>query len=275
MARKPPAVVVVPDALPGYDEFEIDIEKILKADLPARFAQVSAAPLNLEHVRKLPRGAKGAYMLFESGQAVYAGKTDTTHGFQDRLERHFHTVQQRLGLDPEKLSFKAIRIMVFSNFDAEAILIAELRRIEKTALRWNNTGFGSNDPGHRREGQDPAQFDLDYPIDIDFLLPDDFITPGPRNVRDLLIEMKSKLPYTFRYETDMGADDKPTKHTVGHADHRSATAHVPVGPLTMRTLLVVILSALPDGWVATVMPNRVILYKEATIWPSARERLEK
>jgi len=273
MAKKAIAVVVAPVA--GYDEFEIDIEKIMKADLPARFSKVAAAPLTIENIKKLPRGAKGAYMLLEKGEAVYAGKTDTTHGFHERLERHFYTVQHRIGIDPLELSFKAIRIMVFSNFDAEAILIAELRRIEKTALRWNNTGFGSNDPGHEREGQKPAKFDLEHGIDIDVALPSDFLPPGSIIVRDAFVIAKDKLPYTFRYETDLGPDGKRLKHTIGHADLRGASIDIPSDPLTMRRLLKLALGALPHGWIATVMPNRVIFYKEDHVWPHHKELLSK
>jgi hypothetical protein len=57
----------------GYSEFELDIESILRAQLPSYFDQVCAAPLTNTGVSALPPGAKGAYMLLHR---VYAATSE-------------------------------------------------------------------------------------------------------------------------------------------------------------------------------------------------------
>lgn len=264
----------VEDADPvGYVEYEIDVEKVLRQELPDVVARAGIAPLTPEAIAALPEKAKGAYVLFEDGHPVYAGKTDTRHGFRSRLAKHHNTIQDRLGLDPARIGFKAVRIMVFSNFDVEAILIKELREKDPTALRWNFSGFGSNDPGHNRETQEPADFDKERPIDIDRPL----VSPlagREVGVLELLLSLKDQLPYTFRYETDPGPNGRASHHRIGHADQREAPpVRLPDGPFSVRQAVQWILDALPPGWRATVFPDRVILYRETTAYPYAREHL--
>lgn len=258
--------------IPGYDEFELDVERVLKEQLPAFIDGVTPAPLTRENVLAVPARAKGAYLLLHRGRPVYAGKTDASHGFRNRLERHWSTLQHRVGLDLADMSFKAVRVMVFSNFDVETILIKEMRRRDPQShgLPWNDSGFGSNDPGHNREAQEPAQFDKDWPVDID--RPLDFIQPGTHNVRDLLVKLKEGLPYLLRYETDLiikgKAKPKPAKHGVGHVDQRESSVEIPPGPITTRSALTAIVAALPASqWQATIFPDRVILYKEPVDYP--------
>jgi hypothetical protein len=273
MEVETPAARVLDPAPKGYIEYEIDVEKILRNELPGIIAVAQAAQLTQEAVNALPERAKGAYVLYEDGHPVYAGKTDTRHGFRSRLGRHFETVQSRLNIDPAKLSFKAVRIMVFSNFDVEAILINELRRQDSTALKWNFSGFGSNDPGHNRETQEPADFDKERPIHIDRPLP--FLAAGPIPLLQLLVRLKENLTYDFRYQTDPNEKGKPKRHTVGESDHRAAgNVELPDQPVTMRDALKIVLMALPRGWRATIFPNRVILYREQIEYQYAREYLE-
>ncbi len=263
------ATVIVP-ALRGYAEFEIDIERVLRNELPQAVADAQLAPLTAEAVNAIPEGSKGAYVLFLDGHPVYAGKTDTRHGFRDRLNRHAFTIQNRRNLDADRIAFKAIRILVFSNFDVEAILIDAMRIADKTALIWNNSGFGSNDPGHNREGQRPADFDLNHPINID--RPLHLLAPGPHDLLPMLIELKRQLPYDFRYETDPSPEsDKPTSYRKGHAHHRMAPAILVEEGDTTRTLLRKAMGALPQGWRTTVFPGRVILYNESTQYKYALE----
>lgn len=258
----------------GYVEYEIDVEKVLRDELPGVLERTEIAPLTLDAIATIPERAKGAYVLFENGHPVYAGKTDTRHGFRSRLTRHHHTIQDRVGLDPSTIGFKAVRIMVFSNFDVEAILIDELRRKDPTALRWNFSGFGSNDPGHNRETQEPADFDKERPVDIDRALT---FVEGGRTVGalDLLMAIKDGLPYLFRYETDLNDKGRPKRHTIGHVDHREAAPiELPAEPITMRQALGLILKVLPNEWRATIFPDRVILYREKVNYKFAREYLD-
>lgn len=266
----------VSDPVPeGYVEYEIDVEKVLRDELPGVVANTKIAPLTLEAIAMIPERAKGAYVLFENGHPVYAGKTDVRHGFRARLARHHNTLQDRLGLDPTVIGFKAVRIMVFSNFDVETILINELRAKDPTALRWNFSGFGSNDPGHNREAQEPADFDKQRPIDIDRALP--FLTSGSTiSILELLVKLKGNLPYLLRYQTDLNERGRPKGRATGHLDHRNAAkVQLPDTPVTMRLALRVVLAALPIGWRATVFPDRVILYRENTNYPYALEYLDQ
>ena len=269
-----PAAQVVEMTARGYVEYEIDVEKVLRDELPGVVDRAEIASLTLEAIAAIPERAKGAYVLFEDGVPVYAGKTDTRHGFRSRLARHHHTIQDRIGLDPATIGFKAVRIMVFSNFDVEAILIDELRRKDANALRWNFSGFGSNDPGHNRETQEPAEFDKERPIDID--KPLDFL---PRDTMmgtlDLLVAIKDGLPYLFRYETDANERGRAKRHTIGHIDQREAAPiTLPAEPITMRKALRLALRTLPNEWRATIFPDRVILYREKVTYKYAREHLD-
>jgi hypothetical protein len=251
---KPPetSIAVEPHAstgVNGYDEFEIDVEAILRDQLPRFFTAVAPAPLTAENVAALPERAKGAYMLLLDDVPVYAGKTDTRHGFRDRLNRHSWTVQGRKGLDPARLSFKAVRIMVFSAFDVEAILIAEMKKEGVGSLPWNNSGFGSNDPGKNRDGQQPADFDQWYPVDIDF--PIDGLPPGEMSLSEFLRVVKGKLPFLIRnapLPDDIRVTGLPTTSTV-------------------RDLLKMTIAALPPGWQVTVLHGRIIIYKENRDYP--------
>lgn len=256
----------------GYDEFEMDVERVLRDQLPTFFEGIDVAPLTRESVEALPKGAKGAYVLYYRGIPVYAGKTDAKHGFRSRLERHWYTLQHRHGIHIEDIGFKAVRVMVFSNFDVEAILIAELRKQNEEFLGWNDSGFGSNDPGHNREGQQPAEFDEQFPIDID--KPLDVIPVGTQNLKDLLATVKDGLPYLLRYETDIkerrGNKTIYVNYRVGHADQRAVDVTIPASPMTMREFITIVMAAMP-GWQATVFPDRVILYRERTDYTFAKE----
>lgn len=195
-------------------------------------------------------------MLLLDDHPVYAGKTDTRHGFRDRLTRHTFSVQHRVGLDPARVRFKAVRIMVFSAFDVEAILIAQLRRLDSAALRWNDSGFGSNDPGRRRDDQEPADFDQEFPVDIDRPL-DDMIS-DEQKVVEALRQLKVAVPYLLRYGD--------------HSELDTARVVIPAHP-TMRAALSAILGVLPHGWQATVFHGRVIMYREHREYDFARATL--
>ena len=268
------AAARVNDTAPiGFVEYEIDIERILRADLPPVLDRMSIAPLTQEGIAAVPAGARGAYVLYENDYAVYAGKTDAKHGFRQRLAKHAETIRHRRNIDPAAIGFRAVRIFVFSNLDVEAILIKELRKIDRNALKWNSSGFGSNDPGRNRETQEPAPWDVARPINID--QPLSFMPTGSLEVLRALVALKEGLPYDFRYETDLNEKGKPKRHTVGHVDQRGAPAvEITADPEpTLRSVLCAILSSLPNGWRATVFPGRVILYRENTLYPYALEYL--
>ncbi len=261
--------------IPGYAEYELDIIKALHDYLPPIIDTVAHVPLTAENISRLPAQAQGVYVLLESGVPMYVGKTDSEHGFRDRLARHFFTLSARKNLSIGAVSFKAVRIMVFTVVDVESTMIDHYTKGNKDS--WQNTGFGSNDPGHRRENQRASRFDKEHPVDIDLPLS---LPAGAKNLLELLIDLKDGLPFDFRYETDSFINAKGEKdyvhYTKGHADQRGATVSIPKGGMTLREVLRdVIVPGLPDGWVVTVFPGRVILYKEPTTYPEQLEQIKK
>lgn len=240
----------------GYGEFELDVEQVLREKLPVFFDALAPTPLTLAAIESLPQRSKGAYLLFrgDDPRPVYAGKTDTTHGFRDRLARHAWTVQGRQHLDPSEMRFKAVRIMVFAALDAEAILIREMRALMPGALAWNNSGFGSNDPGRNRDGQRPAMFDQQFPVDINFPI---FDFPIGLPVPQALDVLKQRIPYLLRH------DGLP----------KDVKMPVPGGPLTVRTLLHAAMFGLPRGFQATVLHGRIVIYEERRDYPFMLEAI--
>ncbi len=148
-----------------------------------------------------------------------------------------------MGLDPARIAFKAVRIMVFSAFDVEAILIAEMKRRHPGVLAWNNSGFGSNDPGRNRDGQEPADFDRDFPIDVNFIV--EGLPTEPTAVTDVLRMVKERLPYLLRYKV-----------------FSQAAVAFPAECATVRETIEECMRALPAGHQATILHGRVIVYAE-------------
>lgn len=241
--------------IPGYNEFELDVEKVLREQLPPFFDDVQPATLTPENIQLLPPQAKGAYLLLHDGVEIYAGKTDARHGFRNRLERHHYSIQHRRGLDSERVSFKAIRIWVFSALDVESLLINELKNRRAGALAWNFSGFGSNDPGRKREGQQPADFDLEYPIYVERPLP--FMPAGDHTIHDVLQTLKNGLPYLLRYQT------RGDRARSGHDEYRDSNVRLPTPGMSALEVMKAIVEAFPDdSWQATIFPSRIILYKK-------------
>jgi hypothetical protein len=239
----------------GYVEFEFDLPGALLTQVVHQFARMKDEQLTLSNISQIAPNAQGVYQLFHESDLVYIGKSDAEAGLHTRLARHAQKIVDRIGLEPSKITFKAIRIAVFAAMDLETQLISHYGR-----PAWNSSGFGSNDPGRNREqtNKDPIGFDGLYPIDID--IPLAFIAPGTHQISDLLVLLKDNLPYTFRYEV-AGRPTGQSYRTNPHADYLT-TVIVPNQHMTMREVMRLILSALPHGWQATGFVSHVILYKE-------------
>ncbi|MHB1566120.1 MAG: hypothetical protein ACYCXG_05315 [Acidiferrobacter sp.] len=107
------------------------------------------------------------------------------------------------------MKFNATRVLVFSNFDVDAILIRAMQQEGDGHLLWNDSGFGSNDAGRGRDRQKPARFNKERPIDID--KPVDFVTEEIHKLVDLLADVKKGLPYVFRYQTGEEGSEKASR----------------------------------------------------------------
>lgn len=236
---------------PGYAEFEFDLPGALLERLVIAFANVPPAQLSPENVAHVDE-AQGVYQLLLHGELVYVGKTDADKGLRRRLERHAKTIRHRQNLRPEDVTFRALRVFVFTAMDLEAQLIAHYG-----GTAWQHSGFGSNDPGRNRDDTrlKGGGFDEQYPIDVDQPLEFDLVRT-PREATAILNELRRNLPYIFRYE----GGGRSVEGT--HPDLRQAIVGLPDGPLTARLVLQSVLATLPPGWQATDLCARLILYKE-------------
>lgn len=238
----------------GFKEFEFDLPEALLTSLVAILDGMEGAPLTPANVVDIPE-AQGVYQLMLDGQVVYIGKTDSDAGLRKRLERHAFTIDHRTNLSTEQVSFKAVRIFVFTAMDLESQLIKHYNRI--APVQWNNSGFGSNDPGRNRDHTDlkPQGFDALYPIDID--RPVALALDGPvAKATTILSQLGRQLPYTLRIE----AAAKPKR--AHHLEIQETNVDLEGTEWTTRGIILAVLKALPPGWQATVLAGRIILYKE-------------
>lgn len=180
----------------GYIEFEFDLPGALLSRLVEVFDQMEPAPLALSTLDKIPE-KQGIYQLFLNNKLVYIGKTDAEAGLAKRLGRHRSKIQHRNGLEPSQVSFKAVRLFVFTAIDLETQLIHHYGGAE--LVSWNGSGFGSNDPGRERDTSTykETHFDTKFPIDIDREI--EFNVSAPHTAADVLRVLKSLLPYTFDF----------------------------------------------------------------------------
>lgn len=228
---------------PGFSELEFDLPAALLDRLVAVFDGMQAAPLSGETLIQIP-DEQGVYLLLHRGKIAYVGKTDGEAGLRARLARHSKRVQHRSNLNPADVSFKAIRIFVFTVVDLETQLIKKFHGAE-----WNNSGFGSNDPGRERDTTKLKEdgFDAQFPIDIDLAL-DVSLPSTTSTAAAILTTLKSYLPYVLR---------------IGQNSELKTVSVPPYqGPLTTRAILVELFNKLPSGWQATALAGRVIMYKE-------------
>jgi hypothetical protein len=237
----------------GFVEFEFDLPDALLASLIRIFDRLDSVSLLPDNVSEIPE-EQGVYMLLLKGKIVYIGKTDAEAGLKQRLERHAWTIRHRQNLSTSDVSFRAVRVFVFTPMDLEAQLIRHYRRTHP--LSWNLSGFGSNDPGRNREKtiQKPEGFDALYPIDIDQEVDSTF--PRKGTAGQIAAALKRALPYTFRFE-GLGARSRQPHHEL-----QAAQVRLPQGALTTRKVIENIIQALPPGWQATLLGGRVIMYRE-------------
>ena len=239
----------------GYTEFEFNLPEALLIRLVEVFDSFPSAPLSKQSVEAVPN-QQGVYQLFltkpsEAPKLVYIGKTDAKHGLRNRLTRHAEKIQHRLNLDPAHVTFKAVRVYVFTAIDLEKQLIHHYG-----SAPWNGSGFGSNDPGVKRDTTDykSDHFEFQFPIDIDRPLA--FPIPKSATAAQILTALKSNLPYLVRFERPKG------KPHGAHPDLESTTVSVSASASTPAAVIGEVVRQLPTGWHATMLPSHVIIYKD-------------
>ena len=252
----------------GYIEFEFDLPGALLAKLIEVFDALVPAPMTDEALNLIPE-AQGVYQLFHAGpstpELVYIGKTDMAAGLRKRLTRHGKKVEHRVGLSRNEVFFKAVRIFVFTAVDLETQLINHYGGV--SAVSWNGSGFGSNDPGRERDTTryKAEHFDARFPIDTALEL----TTTIPMNgsAASILRLLKDHLPYPLRFQLAPGSRRLP------HED--LAQTHVTLDPSAAQSaegVIAQVVAQLPSGWHATALPSHTIIYKDDTRrFPSGRE----
>lgn len=253
--------------IPGYVEFEFNLPDALLAQLVGVFDKIEPAPLVQQNILKVPE-EQGVYQLFHAPDSkpdlVYVGKTDSDSGLRARLNKHGRKIQHRVGLDPANVLFKAVRVFVFTAVDLEAQLIRHYGGVSN--VPWNGSGFGSNDPGKERDTTTykDEHYDTQFPIDVE--RPIEFEVPMSASAADILRSLKAQLPYLIRFEvikrnSRTGHEDLETTQVTLN----SASSTTPTGIIKQ------VISALPKGWHATMLPSHIIIYKnDRRKFPSGR-----
>lgn len=242
-----------------FEDFEFDLPAALLERLVSLFAAMTPGALNEETVQSVPE-AQGVYQLFFNDELVYVGKTDADAGLKRRLLRHARKIRARRNLAPEAVTFKAVRVYVFTAMDLEDLLIKHYRG-HHLPLAWNLSGFGSNDPGRNRDRSrlKADHFDSLYPIDLELPITHRFES-FPITVADLLKFMKEELAYTIRY-ANAGGTRRP------HPDLEASSITLAEATSTVRELLHRAKRALGTDWQITALPGYVIVYKEHETYP--------
>jgi hypothetical protein len=243
----------------GFREFEFDLPDALLTAMITAFDQMESASLTDAHLSDIPE-KQGVYQLLLDDEIVYIGKTDAEAGLRHRLDRHVWSIQHRCNLEASQVSFKALRVFVFTAMDLENQLIGHYRK--SSSISWNDSGFGSNDPGRNRDKTraKPGGFDVLFPIDLDREI--ELKETGTMKALHALMLLRKELPYTIRVE---GASSGSRK---GHPDLLSADVEISEQQTTARTVFTAIVNVLPPGWQATRLAGRVILYKENEEYPA-------
>lgn len=242
----------------GFRDFEFDLPGALLDQLVTILDRMEQGPLTDTGLAEVPE-AQGIYQLFLDGQLVYIGKTDAEAGLRKRLGRHSKKILHREGLDPSRVTFKGVRIFVFTAMDLETQLIRHYTG--KDGTRWNGSGFGANDPGRERDTSRPGRFDSEFPIDID--RPLEANLSGTRTAAEAAAQLKAVLPYTLRFQSATKGGRKPHPELVATTVTMTAAADTP------RTALTELTRQLPAGWQATALSALLILYKESKDYPDA------
>lgn len=238
------------EKLSGFKEFEFALSEALILQLVECLNNMGTSPLNPILASQVP-DKQGVYQLFHKGKLVYIGKTDAKKGLQHRLTRHAAKILSRVGLSAGDVQFKAVQVLVFSAVDLEKMLIKHFTKIGQKP-DWNHSGFGSNDPGRRREDSalKAGHFDIQYPIDLGTCISAD-IKEG-MILPEALIALRRALPFRFRF-ADSKKDKRELQRKIVHQGAAGSTA---------ADFLKIIGDSLPQGWQITIFPGYVIAYPE-------------
>lgn len=236
-------------------EFKLSISQALTDQLREHLAELTPEPLTPENLAALKK-RQGIYQLYVGDELVYVGSAATT--LPARLAQHMRKIAGRQNLSINEVGFTCLYV------DEDLTVLAPEDRLIKVfkdegGSSWNFNGFGNKDPGRNRDSSHVSDdhFDRQYPIQLGWRC--ETIEAGTRDVSELLVELKSALPFLLRYERTQRAED----------DYESAEIAVPSKGMTAEALLDLVAAALPEYQV-TALPGYVIVYREERDYPSGR-----
>lgn len=239
-----------------FDVFRFDLAGAVTSQLVAKLEITALSPLgdaplaDLGAYQQRFELTQGVYLLHFDAVPAYVGKADN---LVERLNRHLAKLRGRLNMDLAHVSFKCL--LLESSWSTAANEDALIRHF---ALQgdggWNGGGFGSNDPGRRRDGARPSAFDQAYPINDQWPcenIPDDTI------LATALASLKSQLPFVFRYEITVEEANRPVNLTGVRR--------------TVRDVALVVKEVLGPNWQLMRFHSHMTLYQPRREYEFGRE----
>jgi len=241
-----PAGEVTRSTGPSIDEiFVLDFERAYTEQLLERLPSRPELPLSSHRAVDSP----GVYILLQNGREVYVGKAD--RDLAGRLTRHADNISARHNISLDEMSCRYIYFLEHGLVKlAEPLLIDHFKR--SGLAEWNSRGFGSNDPGRRRDKGRPSWFDEQYPIRHDYVVE---LPAKTYSSLELLRELRGTLPFTLRFEEE----DPQARAELEQGDPFQFNEP---RRATVTDWLSLACGRLPAGWQLTALPGRIILYKE-------------
>lgn len=217
-----------------HDHLRLSITKALGDQLAEALARkLGSAELSEPNLAALEE-RPGVYHLYHKGALVYVGKADRRHkGPPGRLRNHLRKLSGRRNIHLADISSRCLYVDEdLSALVSEQLLINHHRSMG--GIPWNNSGFGSKDPGRRRDRTvlKKDHFDVQYPINPEARLHG--LRVGEVDLRSYLRILKAALPHNFRYEEPVDHGDTTLRVPEGEPTAgRGAAGRVrgPAGPL--------------------------------------------
>jgi hypothetical protein len=248
----------------GCAAFDLNLASAVVEQMVAAFEALKPMPLDAANVATIP-AAPGVYQLLHRQQLVYVGQAEGS--LRERLDRHRVTLSGRKRLDITDMSYRAL--IVNRNWSTLATEQALLSHYGRSAS-WNNSGFGSNDPGRNRDhtAEKAAHFNLKHPIDLTVGAPQ--VVVSETRARVVLIRLKEQSPFIVRF-------DESALSSLEGVD-----LEVPPSA-TIEQVLQRVGEALGHDWQVSALPGRVLIYPErgvsypnaSVVWPTAPAKGKK
>lgn len=174
----------------------------------------------------------GFYQLFLDGQPVYIGKTSRTVG--ERLGEHVKKLRGRVSLDRIGCRFAYVE-------DPSLVDMAEGALIKFFDARgeadWNRSGFGSKTTGYGRAGTRGANWDTEFPPDLNWQLRAGSDRPITLGALIRTIARQAPIPFSI-----------PRTYSAAFNAVHTGTLNVPEATRTFRQWAHFVEHNLAAGW---------------------------